>query len=131
MSKSNFNALVQAKKQRDSEPNEPKISGQTTKLEEESQREEKSSEKLEKNKSESKTPTYTLNAHEPKQRKNKRETVRRSYRVEETHDKAIKIISKFMGQGTEEEIVLDIFAYYFENNPNGKKALQMVSLLDN
>ncbi len=63
-------------------------------------------------------------------RLNKRDTVRRSYRVDEPHDKAIKVMSKFMGQGTEEEIVLNIFAYFFENNTDGKKAMQMVGMLE-
>ena len=38
-------------------------------------------------------------------------------------------MSKFMGQGTEEEIVLNIFAYFFENNADGEKALHMVEML--
>lgn len=128
MSKSNFNALVEAKKQRDGIETESesqndviaKDDPQTKKAAQTSENPEppNTQESVE-------TDNQTENS-----RPVKRETVRRSYRVEETHDKAVKVMSKFMGQGTEEEIVLGIFAYFFENNADGKKAMQMVGLLE-
>ncbi len=128
MSKSSFNALVEAKKQRDGS-----VETEET----------KQTDKAAENKSPEKTATRKSVKNEPKPvearggdnqitapRSNKRDTVRRSYRVDEPHDKAIKVMSKFMGQGTEEEIVLNIFAYFFENNADGKKAMHMVEMLD-
>lgn len=131
MSKSSFNALVEAKKQRD-EVAETETSANKADAVETSPKEKKSAVKKDAvapNTAE--TANRETNGETKSRSANKRETVRRSYRVEETHDKAIKIISKFMGQGTEEEIVLNIFAYYFENNSDGKKAIGMVGLLEN
>lgn len=126
MSKSSFNALVEAKKQRDEvETNEITESNKAA--------ENKSPEKKAAQKSEKIQPKPVEYGGSDNQiatpLPSRRDTVRRSYRVAETHDKAIKVMSKFMGQGTEEEIVLNIFAYFFENNPNGKKAMQTVELL--
>ncbi len=124
MSKSNFNALVEAKKRRDgvktTETTQTDIAAENKSQEKEAmlKSEQKS---VEAGSGDSQTATP---------RPNKRETVRRSYRVDEPHDKAIKVMSKFMGQGTEEEIVLNIFAYFFENNTDGKKAMQMVGMLE-
>jgi len=124
MSKSNFNALVEAKKRRDgvetTETMQTDIATENKSPENEAML--KSEQKpIEAGSGDSQTATP---------RPNKRETVRRSYRVDEPHDKAIKVMSKFMGQGTEEEIVLNIFAYFFENNTDGKKAMQMVGMLE-
>lgn len=127
MSKSSFNALVEAKKQRDAPDAEETT--QTDKTAENKSPEEKATRKNEKSESmsdESGSGDNQIATPRP----NKRDTVRRSYRVDEPHDKAVKIMSKFMGQGTEEEIVLKIFAYFFENNADGKKAMQMVGLLE-
>ncbi|MEP7038970.1 MAG: hypothetical protein ABI891_11580 [Acidobacteriota bacterium] len=125
MSKSSFNALVEAKKQRDGAETETAT-----------QNENLIKDKLLKKKTAQKgvppktTKSVDGNNQIENLRPSKRETVRRSYRVDEPHDKAVKVMSKFMGQGTEEEIVLSIFAYFFENNADGKKAMQMVELLD-
>jgi hypothetical protein len=126
MSKSSFSALVEAKKQRDAIETEEK--NIPVKTDEKPKQEKSVARKIEKNEVEE-SAVENINAAEPISRPNKRDTVRRSYRVEETHDKAIKVMSKFMGQGTEEEIVLNIFRYFFENNADGKKALQMVEML--
>ncbi len=126
MSKSSFNALVEAKKQRDGVEREGTT--QTDKAAENKSQEKKAARKSEK--SEPKPVESGGNDNQTANlRANKRETVRRSYRVNEAHDKAIKVMSKFMGQGTEEEIVLNIFGYFFENNAEGKRAMQMVGLL--
>lgn len=125
MSKSNFNALVEAKKQRDGLETEEAL--QTSKPINKRLKEEKMTKKSEKDESgpiELESNNQTTNP-----RPSKRDTVRRSYRVDEAHDKAVKVMSKFMGQGTEEDIVLKIFGYYFENNADGKRALQSVELL--
>ena len=124
MSKSNFNALVEAKKRRDGvETTETIQTDEAT--------ENKSPEKEAMLESEPKpVEAESTDNQIVSPRPNKRDTVRRSYRVDEPHDKAIKVMSKFMGQGTEEEIVLNIFAYFFENNTDGKKAMQMVGMLE-
>jgi len=124
MSKSNFNALVEAKKRRDGVE-----TAETMQTDEAA--ENKSPEKEAMLESEPKpVEAESTDNQIVSQRPNKRDTVRRSYRVDEPHDKAIKVMSKFMGQGTEEEIVLNIFAYFFENNTDGKKAMQMVGMLE-
>ncbi len=122
MSKSNFNALVEAKKQRDEIESETETSAAKTAADKKSARAENEP-----------NDTAAAETGEPPENppSGKRATVRRSYRVAEGHDKAVKVMSKFMNQGTEEEIVLGIFAYFFENQEAGKKALQMVSLLEN
>ena len=124
MSKSNFNALVEAKKRRDGVET-------TETMQTDEAAENKSPEKEAMLESEPK-PVEAGSTYNQivSPRPNKRDTVRRSYRVDEPHDKAIKVMSKFMGQGTEEEIVLNIFAYFFENNTDGKKAMQMVGMLE-
>ncbi len=124
MSKSNFNALVEAKKQRDGV--ETTETTQTERSAESKSQEKESVQKSEPKPVESESSDNQIATPRP----NKRDTVRRSYRVEEPHDKAIKVMSKFMGQGTEEEIVLNIFAFFFENNTDGKKAMQMVGMLE-
>jgi len=124
MSKSNFNALVEAKKRRDGVET-------TETMQTDEAAENKSPEKEAMLESEPKpVEAESTDNQIVSQRPNKRDTVRRSYRVDEPHDKAIKVMSKFMGQGTEEEIVLNIFAYFFENNTDGKKAMQMVGMLE-
>ena len=125
MSKSNFNALIEAKKQRDRGV-ETAETLQTERLAENESQEKEAMLKSEPKPVESGSTDNNISAPRP----NKRDTVRRSYRVDEPHDKAIKVMSKFMGQGTEEEIVLNIFAYFFENNTDGKKAMQMVGMLE-
>ncbi len=124
MSKSNFNALVEAKKRRDAiETTETMQTDEAV--------ENKSPENEAMPESEPKSVEAEIgNSQITTPRPNKRDTVRRSYRVDEPHDKAIKVMSKFMGQGTEEEIVLNIFAYFFKNNTDGKKAMQMVGMLE-
>ncbi len=129
MSKSSFNALVEAKKQRDGSAETAEITQIGGESENESReknaaRKNAVSERLNPVKSESDLVQTTAVP-----RPGKRDTVRRSYRVDEPHDKAIKVMSKFMGKGTEEEIVLNIFAYFFENNADGEKALHMVEML--
>lgn len=57
------------------------------------------------------------------------ETLRRTYRVEAGHDKAIKAISKLITGETEEEIVLNIFRFYFANDQTGKKALKIIEAM--
>ncbi len=128
MSKSSFNALVEAKKQRDGVEAESVM--QTDKAAENKPQMKKTRQKSEKNEPPKLKIDSGSNANQSVSQRHvsKRETVRRSYRVEELHDKAIKVMSKFMGQGTEEEIVLNIFAYFFENNTEGKKAIQTVEL---
>lgn len=121
MSKSNFNALVEAKKQRDGVETEETVQNKLT--------ENDAARMGEKSRRESAAASVSGDNQTAPARPNKRDTVRRSYRVDEPHDKAIKIMSKLMGQGTEEEIVLNIFAYFFENNTDGKKAVQMVGML--
>lgn len=122
MSKSSFNALVEAKKQRDGSISD-KVS-KTTKETKAAKTPPKPKENI------ASTSAPETAAKQPASSvTGKRETVRRSYRVEEKHDKAIKVMSKFLGQGTEEEIVLNVFTYFFENNPEGAKAVQMVELL--
>jgi len=124
MSKSNFNALVEAKKRRDAV-------GTTETIKNEEAGENESPEKEPTPKSEPQPiEAESTDNQIASPRSNRRETVRRSYRVDEPHDKAIKVMSKFMGQGTEEEIVLNIFAYFFENHTDGKKAMQMVGMLE-
>lgn len=131
MSKSSFNALVEAKKQRDSSAAEGAEITQTGGAFENESTEKEAARKNEVSK---RTNPFESESGDGQTaaalRPGKRDTVRRSYRVDEPHDKAIKIMSKFMGQGTEEEIVLNIFAYFFENNVDGKKAVQMVEMLD-
>jgi len=122
MSKSNFNALVEAKKQRDGVETEETAENKPT--------ENDAARRGEKSGLEPAVASVGSENQTAAPRPNKRDTVRRSYRVDEPHDKAIKIMSKFMGQGTEEEIVLNIFAYFFENNTDGKKAVQMVGMLE-
>lgn len=124
MSKSNFNALVEAKKRRDGVET-------TETVQTDGVAENKSPEKEAMLKSELKpVESGSTDNQIATPRANKRDTVRRSYRVDEPHDKAIKVMSKFMGHGTEEEIVLNIFAYFFETNTDGKKAMQMVGMLE-
>ena len=124
MSKSNFNALVEAKKRRDGVET-------TETMQTDEAAENKSPEKEAMLESEPKpVEAGSTDNQIASPRPNKRDTVRRSYRVDEPHDKAIKVMSKFMGQGTEEEIVLNIFAYFFENNTAGKKSMQMVGMLE-
>lgn len=126
MSKSSFNALVEAKKQRDGAETETVI--QTDKAVENKPQKKKTGQKSEKSESPKLIDSASNDNQSASQRPSKRETVRRSYRVEEPHDKAIKVMSKFMKQGTEEEIVLNIFAYFFKNNAEGMKAMQTVEL---
>jgi hypothetical protein len=98
MSKSNFNALVEAKKRRDGVET-------TETMQTDEAAENKSPEKEAMLESEPKPgESGSTNNQIVSPRPNKRDTVRRSYRVDEPHDKAIKVMSKFMGQGTEEEI---------------------------
>lgn len=128
MSKSSFNALVEAKKQRDEA--ETETATQTAETDENKPQAEKAARKSEKSEPLETIESASSDNQTAIPRPSKRETVRRSYRVDESNDKAIKVMSKFMGQGTEEEIVLNIFAYFFENNADGKKAMQMVGLLE-
>ncbi len=129
MSKSSFNALVEAKKQRDGGATETGETTQSDKAPENKSPEKKAARKREK--SEPKPVESGSGENQiPAPRSNKRDTVRRSYRIDESHDKAIKVMSKFMRQGTEEEIVLNIFSYFFENNADGIKAMQMVGMLE-
>jgi hypothetical protein len=124
MSKSNFNALVEAKKRRDVVE-----SAETGQIDVAAENKSPEKDALLKSEPKPVEPEDTDNQiADP--RPNKRNMVRRSYRVDEPHDKAIKVMSKFMGQGTEEEIVLNIFVYFFENNTDGKKAMQMVGMLE-
>lgn len=122
MSKSSFNALVEAKKQRDG--------AETVETATAAERKREPNQTARKGAANEPSESESVGAQTANPQASKRETLRRSYRVDQGHDKAVKVMSKFMGQGTEEEIVLGIFAYFFENNPDGKKALQMVGLLE-
>lgn len=64
------------------------------------------------------------------QKKTRQEMLRRTYRVEEKYDKAIKAISKLITGETEEEIVLNIFRFYFANDQTGKKALKTIEAME-
>lgn len=126
MSKSSFNALVEAKKQRDTTESD---AAQTERPVENKPLSKKVVDS-EENSDPKAVESAGTDEQTAKARPRRSETVRRSYRVDEAHDKAVKVMSKFMGQGTEEEIVLNIFSYFFENNADGKKAIQMVELLE-
>lgn len=130
MAKSNFSALVEAKRNRDSQTalsdaNDSQNEESTESKVDENELKQKAVSRSEQSKAKPNDKNETEQT-----RKETLETVRRSYRIETSHDKAIKVTSKFMEQGTEEEIVMKIFKYYFENNPEGKKAMEMVGLLN-
>src|SRR4028119_1919944 len=113
MAKSNFSALIDAKKQQEKTENE------------------QNNQQSERNARKNDEVYQRSEAKNTNSEKDKSETLRRTYRIYATHDKAIKVMSKFMGKGTEEEIVLDIFEYYFTNHETGRKALESVQLLEN
>ncbi|MBC7796603.1 MAG: hypothetical protein H7Z37_07010 [Pyrinomonadaceae bacterium] len=130
MAKSNFSALVEAKRSRDSQTALSDAEDLQNSESVESKVEEKEFEQKVVGKAERSKSKPNENNEAEQAKKETLETVRRSYRIETSHDKAVKVTSKFMEQGTEEEIVMKIFKYYFENNSEGKKAMQMVEMLN-